>query len=221
MSVARRFLPLLILAAAVLFAGPAAPGNAAAGEAGLSPDDVATVGRILRYLNDMSSLRARFVQISSNGAAAEGEVLIKRPGKMRFDYDPPHPVLLIANGLTLLFYDRKLKQATFLPLWETPLWFLIREEVKLSDTVRVTRVESELGSVRLTLEDREAREAGRVTLVFSDKPLILKKWEVVDAQGIATQVSLINPVFGVDIDPEAFEYQDLEIERPLGSGEAQ
>ena len=216
---ARRFLPLLILAVALLLAGPAARGNAAA--AGLSPDDVATVGRVVQYLNGMSSLRARFVQISSNGAAAEGEVLIKRPGKMRFDYDPPHPVLLIANGLTLLFYDRELKQATFLPLWETPLWFLIREEVKLSDTVRVTRVESELGSLRLTLEDREAREAGRVTLVFSDKPLILKKWEVVDAQGIATQVSLINPVFGTDIDPEAFEYQDLEIERPLGSGEAQ
>jgi outer membrane lipoprotein-sorting protein len=217
---ARRFLPLVILAAAVLLAGPAARGNAAE-RAGLSPDDVATVGRIVQYLNDMSSLRARFLQISSNGAAAEGEVLVKRPGRMRFDYDPPHPVLLIANGLTLLFYDRNLKQATFLPLWETPLWFLIREEVKLSDTVRVTRVESELGSLRLTLEDREAREAGSVTLVFSDKPLVLKKWEVVDAQGIATQVSLINPAFGVDIDPEAFEYQDLEIEKPISSGEAQ
>jgi outer membrane lipoprotein-sorting protein len=216
---ARRIIPLLVLTAALL-AGPAARGNAAAGEAGLSPDDVAAVGRVVQYLNGMSSLRARFLQISSNGAAAEGELLVNRPGKMRFDYDPPHPVLLIANGLTLLFYDRDLKQATFLPLWETPLWFLIREEVKLSDTVRVTRVESELGSLRLTLEDREAKEAGSVTLVFSDKPLILKKWEVVDAQGIATQVSLVNPVFGVDIDPEAFEYQDLEIEKPGRAEEA-
>ncbi|MFQ5775455.1 MAG: outer membrane lipoprotein carrier protein LolA [Kiloniellaceae bacterium] len=188
-----------------------AEGIAATAQAALSPDDSAAVGRAVRYLNGISTLRARFVQISSNGTYAEGEVLVERPGKMRFEYDPPHPVLIIANGLTLLFYDRELKQASFLPLWETPLWFLIREKVTLSGAVRVVRVQRDRGALRVTLRDAKIADAGTVTLVFSDRPLALRKWEVVDTQGIRTEVALLNPRFGVPIDPQAFDYKDLEI----------
>ena len=181
------------------------PGWAAADMAALSPDDSAAVQRAVRYLQGITTLRARFVQISSNGAYAEGQVLVKRPGKMRFEYDPPHPALIIADGLTLLFYDRELKQATFVPLWETPLWFLIREEIELSDDLRVVEVERGFGTLRVTLQDRERAEAGIVTLVFADQPLALKRWDLVDAQGVLTQVSLVNPEFGVEIGSEAFE----------------
>ncbi len=182
----------------------------------LSPDQSAVVRRAVRYLNDLSTLQARFIQISSNGAYAEGEMLIQRPGRLRFDYDPPHPVLIIANGLSLLFYDREVKQASFLPLWETPLWFLIRKEVTLSEDVVVSAVEQSPGALRITLTDKELSEAGSITLVFSDRPLDLKKWEITDAQGILTQVSLINPRYGVEIDPSAFDYSDLEIESEAG-----
>ncbi|MEE8189632.1 MAG: outer membrane lipoprotein carrier protein LolA [Kiloniellales bacterium] len=177
----------------------------------LSPDDSAAVRRAVRYLNRISTLKARFIQISSNGAYAEGEVLISRPGKLRFDYDPPHPVLLIANGLTLLFYDRELKQASFLPLWETPLWFLIRQDVTLTENVHVTAVVQEKATIRISLVDEDLPDAGEVTLVFSDRPLVLTKWEILDPQGTTTQVSLVNPQFGVEIDSEAFDYSDLEI----------
>ncbi len=178
----------------------------------LSPDQSAGVQRAVRYLNQVSTLHARFIQISSNGTYAEGEMMIQRPGKMRFDYDPPHPVLIIANGLSLLFYDREVKQASFLPLWETPLWFLIREEVTLSENVVVSAVEQSPGALRITLTDQELSEAGSITLVFSDRPLDLKKWEIIDAQGVRTQVSLINPRYGIEIDPLAFDYSDLEIQ---------
>ena len=147
-------------------------------------------------------------------------MITQRPGRLRFDYDPPHPVLIIANGLSLLFYDRDLKQASFLPLWETPLWFLIRERVTLTEDVVVTGVEQALGTLRITLEDRKLADAGSVTLVFSDRPLDLKKWEIVDAQGVAIQVSLVNPRYGIEVDQEAFDYSDLEIDsgvrRPEG-----
>ncbi len=178
----------------------------------LSPDQSAAVRRAVRYLNDISTLQARFIQISSNGAYAEGEMMVQRPGRLRFDYDPPHPVLIIANGLSLLFYDREVKQASFLPLWETPLWFLIRKEVTLSEDVVVSAVEQSPGALRITLTDKELSEAGSITLVFSDRPLDLKKWEITDAQGILTQVSLINPRYGIEIDPLAFDYSDLEID---------
>lgn len=193
--------------------GLAVETRAASGLAALSPDDAAAVQRAVRYLNDLSTLRARFVQISSNGTYAEGEVIIARPGRLRFEYDPPNPVLLIADGLSFLFYDRELKQATFLPLWETPLWFLIRKKVQLSDDLQVTAVERGKGVLKLTLSDKDSADSGSMTLIFSDAPLSLRKWELVDTQGITTQVSLINPEFGVPIDSAAFDYDDLEIQR--------
>lgn len=182
--------------------------------AALSPDDSAAVARVERYLNGLKSVRARFIQVSTNGSFAEGEVHIQRPGKMRFQYDDPHPVLLIADGLTLLYYDRELKQATFLPLWETPLWFLIREKVELSDDIEIVDVVQEAGTLAVVLEDSSSGDVGRITLSFSDKPLRLHKWEVIDGQGIATQVSLFNAEYDVPIEREVFNYDDLEIDSP-------
>jgi hypothetical protein len=101
--------------------------------AALSTEDLETIARLETYLNRITTLRARFVQVSSNGAVAEGDLYLSRPGRLRFEYDPPHPALLIANGVNLLYYDRDLEQASFLPLWETPLSFLLRERVDLSE----------------------------------------------------------------------------------------
>lgn len=199
------------LGSVIALAAPLAA--AAAQTAALSPDEVAAVTRVERYLNDIQTMKARFVQVSSNGAYAEGEVYLDRPGRMRFDYDPPTPVLIIANGLSLLYYDEELKEATFLPLWETPLWFLIRDEVRFDDNVDIVQIEEALGTLRITLRDPEAPDGGEVTLVFSDQPLTLRKWEVTDPQGIRTQVSLVNPTYDEKIDPQLFKYGDLQIRR--------
>ena len=179
----------------------------------LSPDDVSTLTRVEEYLNRLDTLQARFVQVSSNGAYAEGEVFIDRPGQLRFDYDPPHTALLISNGLTLLYYDRELKQASFIPLWETPLWFLVREKIKLDGDLMVTDIKEGLGTLSVTLQDRDRSESGVVTLIFSNSPLSLRKWEIVDAQGILTQVTLINPLYGGSIDPDLFDYGELDINK--------
>ncbi len=74
-------------------------------------------------------------------------------------------------------------------------------------------MEEGLGTIAVTLRQKDEREAGQVKLIFSDSPLALKKWEVLDPQGVVTQVSLINPQYGVAIDDEVFEYNDLEINR--------
>ncbi|WP_420345832.1 LolA family protein [Pelagibius sp.] len=177
----------------------------------LSPDQVAALSRIERYLNDIKTMQARFVQVSDNGGYAQGELFVDRPGHMRFDYDPPTPVLLIANGLTLLYYDKELKEATFLPLWETPLWFLIRDEVRFDDNVEIIAIEEALGTLRVSLRDPDTPDGGVITLVFSDRPLTLRKWELTDPQGIETQVSLVNPVYGGAIDGDLFKYHDLEV----------
>ncbi len=173
--------------------------------------DAETLARLVDYLNGITSLKARFVQVSDNGAFAEGDLYLDRPGRLRFEYDPPHPALLIANGVTLLYYDRELEQATFLPLWETPLWFLVREEVDLEDGVEVMGVERGPGTVRVTLRMSEDGAEGQVTLVFSDQPVALHSWEVEDAQGILTRVAILNPRYGAELDESLFEHGDLQI----------
>ena len=204
----RRLLGLALGALALLQIQTAATAKAAAE---LDGDQLAAVLRAEIYLNQIKSFQARFVQISSNGAFAEGEVFVDRPGKLRFEYDPPNPVLLIADGVNLLYYDKELKQATFIPLWETPLWFLIREQIDLSKGVDVIDVELSKGVIRMTLQEEDAGDSGTVTLEFSDKPFALRKWEVVDPQGITTQVALINPKFGVALDAQVFDYGDLDV----------
>lgn len=174
-------------------------------------EDRETLARLVDYLNRIDTLKSRFVQVSSNGAYAEGDLYLDRPGRMRFEYDPPHPALLIANGVTLLYYDRELKQATFLPLWETPLWFLIREEIDLDDGVELKGIEQGAATIRVTLQLSDDGGEGQVTLVFGDRPLSLHSWEIEDAQGIMTQVSLVNPQFGAKVEDSLFEHGDLNI----------
>jgi outer membrane lipoprotein-sorting protein len=181
------------------------------GRAALQPDEVQAVLKAELYLNRITTLHARFVQVSSNGAYAEGEVHVQRPGRLRFEYDPPHPVLLIADGINLLYYDKELKQATFIPLWETPLWFLIRKQVDLSGNIQVTDVSLAAGTVRITVQEKGADQTAAVTLAFSDQPFALRSWEVTDAQGITTRVSLLNPVYGRKASDKLFEYGDLDV----------
>lgn len=174
-------------------------------------EDRETLARLVDYLNRIDTLKSRFVQVSSNGTYAEGDLYLDRPGRMRFEYDPPHPALLIANGVTLLYYDRELKQATFLPLWETPLWFLIRDEIDLDDGVELKGIEQGAATIRVTLQLSDDGGEGQVTLVFGDRPLSLHSWEIEDAQGITTQVSLVNPQFGAKVEDSLFEHGDLNI----------
>ena len=171
----------------------------------LTEEDRADLARIERYLTDIRTLHSRFLQVSSVGMPVEGDLYLNRPGKMRFEYDPPYPAMLMADGLVLLYYDKELKEETYLPLWETPLWFLLRDEVVLDDSVRVVALERGPAVLRVTVEQNEETPQGRVTLVFADQPLTLKKWIVTDAQGVTTEVALIAPRVGVEIDDDIFD----------------
>ena len=210
---------LSVTVLAVVLGGQATGGSAtetesapaAAAPAAMPQQSTETLARLEAYLNQITTLHARFVQVSSNGAFAEGDLYLDRPGRLRFEYDPPHPALLIANGVTLLYYDRDLEQATFLPLWETPLWFLIRERVDLSDGLEVVDITQGAATIKVTLRSTDDGGEGEVTLVFADRPISLHSWEIHDAQGIVTQVALVNPEFGVSIDRDLFEHGDLNI----------
>jgi outer membrane lipoprotein-sorting protein len=196
---------------ALLLARPAA-----AQQRSLSDRDRADIGRAEAWLNRLGSLKARFLQIAQNGTAAEGTAWIVRPGRMRFEYDLPEPLLLVASHGQFFYFDRQLKQATTLPLSATPLGILLRDDLRLSGDITVSRVERGGGLTRITLSRTGQAAEGRLTLVFGDDPVELKQWAVVDAQGQETRVSLFQAQFGGRFPSMLFDFNDPRFREELG-----
>jgi outer membrane lipoprotein-sorting protein len=205
---------LACAAAATLLAVPAlaAPPKAAA----LNLDDRANVQRVEQYLNGIRTLTARFTQYSPEGGTAEGVLYLSRPGHMRFEYDAPTPIMLLADGTWVIYYDKSLKQVSYLPIGSTPAWFLLRNDISLEGDVTITRFERGPGVLRATLVETKHPENGTVTLTLSDKPMELKQWSLVDAQGKTTTVVLSDLRVGVPVDPNVFVFNDPRPRGPQG-----
>ena len=202
----RRTLLTLPLIAA-LAGGPLARG-AWAQAITLTPQDRADIGRIQAYLNALHTLKSRFLQVAPDGATSEGKAWLERPGRMRFQYDPPTPLLLIAGHGLFVYYDRELRQTTNIPLGSTPLGLLLRENMELSGDVTVTGIMRQPGQIQLTLIRTASPGDGSLTLVFADDPLALRQWIVVDAQRQETRVSLFDVQLGGTFDQDMFSFVD-------------
>ena len=208
-----------LAAASLIFFTSAVPALSA--ERAMTQEEVmSAIHRVEDYFNDIDTMRARFVQVSSDGTYGEGDVYLDRPGEMRFEYDPPVPVLLLANGGTFLYYDKRLEQATFVPLWDTPLWFLLDEETDFTAEdapVEITHVEQTPELLTLRLVDPSDEYQGKLELIFGREPFAFKSWRVVDGRGIETEVTLVGMQTGVELDDKLFQHQDLP-GAGLGSG---
>ncbi len=198
-----------------LFAAPASAQDTLASatpeEFQMSAEDRDDVSRIEQYLNDISTVQARFVQASSTGEMAEGEFFLSRPGDLRISYDPPVPILIVTSGPFLVYYDSELEQSTHIPIVTTPVGVLVDEAISLDGgEIQVIDISRNAGAIRVSLIKTEDPYAGIITLAFTDAPLALRQWTVRDAQGVVTEFALLNPRFGVEIDPELFTFvQDL------------
>ncbi len=174
----------------------------------LTKQDVADLVRIERYLNGIKTMEARFLQISSDGSYSEGTIHLSRPGRMRIEYDPPNPIMVIADGSSLIYVDKEMKQATAVFLSLTPADLLLRENLSLtSEEILITGFKRSPGIIRVSLVKAESPLDGQLTLVFSDMPLELRKWAVNDAQGVKTTVSLLGSRFGIKVDKTLFDYE--------------
>jgi outer membrane lipoprotein-sorting protein len=193
--------PLLALPTALL-AAPAAAQRAA------PSTRAADIARVEAYLNSLTTLRARFLQVAENGASAEGTALIWRPGRMRFDYDPPEPTLIVAWEGQVMHYDRELNSPSIVPASQTPLAVLLRPRIALSGDIVVGEVERSGGFLRLTLRRAGAEAEGSLTLVLEENPMALRQWQVVDAQRRRTTVTLTQVETGVTLDPRLFTFND-------------
>jgi outer membrane lipoprotein-sorting protein len=173
----------------------------------LSAQDQADLQRIAAYLNGIGTMTARFHQYSANGGTANGWLWMERPGRMRFQYDPPTPILLIADRFYVYYVDTQLAEMSKVGLKFTPAWFLLRVPISFNDLV-VTRFARSGNSLQITVVDPKAPDNGNLTMEFSDQPLSLRQWTIVDQQHHTTMVSLSQQQFGMALDPNLFIYQD-------------
>jgi outer membrane lipoprotein-sorting protein len=178
-----------------------------------TPQDRADIARVETYLNALTSLKAHFLQVAPDGGLSEGTAWLERPGRMRFQYDPPSPFLLLASSGVLTFHDSSLQQDSNIPLSRTPLGILLADHVSLSGAVTVTSIEREPGQLQLTLVRTETPGDGSLTLTFADQPLALRQWTVLDAQRRVTHVTLYNVEVGGTYDQHLFD----QISVPAGT----
>ena len=179
-------------------------GEAVAQPLALTPEDRADLARVEAYLNSIHTLKARFLQVGPNGDSSEGTAWLQRPGRMRFEYNPPVPFVLIAGHGVVLFHDKQLDQTSNYPIGSTPLGILLADTIRLSDDITVTRIGRQPGQLQITLVRTASPGDGSITLVFSDLPLTLRQWIVIDSQRRETRVSLYDVQLGGTFDQSLF-----------------
>jgi outer membrane lipoprotein-sorting protein len=166
------------------------------------------IARVEDYLNDLTTLKADFVQINPDGGTVTGELYYQRPDKMRLDYDPPSDILIVSDGWTIVYYDRRLEQVSHLFINSTPLGFLLSDEIRLSGDVTVTDVQRSAGELHVTLVQSDDPNQGSIQLSFAEDPLELRRWTVFDAQGQATHLVLERPETGLPLERELFRFRN-------------
>ena len=197
------------LGAAFVLLVPTIAAAAAPAPAVVTQEDALALQRFAAYLNGIRTMTARFRQVANNGAVSTGKLWVARPGRMRFEYDPPNPITLLADSVYVYYWDKELKQASKYELRSTPAWFLLRDPISFGSDVMVTRFEHIGAAVSVTVVESAQPDAGSLTLVFTENPLTLRQWIVVDQQAKTTTVSLSDLQFGMALDPMLFQYQSL------------
>ncbi|MGM0585623.1 MAG: LolA family protein [Pseudomonadota bacterium] len=174
------------------------------------------LARISAYLNALDTAEGGFVQIAPNGETSDGRFFIDRPGRIRFEYTPPNPALVVSDGTWVVVYDLRDCSKQTAPLSATPLELLLAENVDLRRDGVVRNIERRPGQMRVTAVDPDDPAKGSITLVFNDNPLELRQWIVTDAEGRNTTVALNEVKRGVDIPVRLFLPARIESEECQG-----
>ncbi|KAA5803805.1 outer membrane lipoprotein carrier protein LolA [Alkalicaulis satelles] len=176
------------------------------------------VARAEAWFEGVTTLRARFEQIAPDGSLTTGDLALSRPGRARFAYDAPTPVLMVADGSTVAIADFDLETIDRAPIASTPLRHVLGAGPTLSESGAVTDAGHARGRLYVTLADPDGEEGGRLTLVFEDpdpalpaETLQLAGWYAVDAMGGLTEVLLSNVETGMRLEPRLFILDDEDV----------
>lgn len=186
-----------------------APAEKQVSDAKADADQAKDIAAVEAYLTGINSIVANFTQTSADGSTGTGKFFLKRPGKMRWQYNPPTPILLVSDGKVVTYYDAGLDQVTYIGVDDTLAGFLARKDITLnSESTNVTKYSHENGIISIRIVQTKKPEDGSLTLEFSDKPLEIKDMIATDATGNATTVKLADAQFGPVLDDKLFVFED-------------
>jgi outer membrane lipoprotein-sorting protein len=176
----------------------------------------ALVDKVSAYLSRVHVMTATFAQIGGDGRRASGNFYVQKPGKVRFEYDPPSPIDIIADGSSVVVRDRRLSTQDLFPLSQTPLRFLLADKIDLLRDTHVTSVTSDELFVSIVVEEKQALiGTSRLMMMFDAKSLELRQWVVTDPQGFDTTIAVSNLDSNRRPDPALFriDYTDYRRDR--------
>jgi outer membrane lipoprotein-sorting protein len=151
------------------------------------------VDKISAYLSSLQSLTGDFVQIGPDGTRTVGKFYIQKPGRVRFEYEPPSPIDVVADGSNVAVRDRNLDTQDTYPLSQTPLRYLLADQIDLTNETNVIGVSQDNTFVSVTLEERQFLVGtNRLVLMFGAKDMQLRQWTITDPQGYETTVAVYN-----------------------------
>ena len=166
----------------------------------------AQAAKVSAYLSSLSTLVGNFVQVGPDGSKTQGDFYIQKPGKVRFEYDPPSPIDIVADGSSVVVRDRKLATQDVYPLSQTPLRFLLSDRIDLMKDTNVVNVTADDVFVSVTIEEKQALVGtSRLMLMIGAKDGQLKQWTVTDPQGYDTTIAVYNLDAGKKLDPGMFK----------------
>jgi len=172
----------------------------------LTPEQRTIVERVNSYLSGVQTLTGNFVQVGPDGNRTQGDFYIYKPGRVRFEYDNPSPIELIADGSSVVVRDRRLATQDVYPLSQTPLRFLLAERVDLTKDTNLVSVYADDVFVTVVLEEKNGVVGtSRLMIMFSAKDMQLKQWTVTDPQGYDTTVAVYNLDTSKRPDPALFK----------------
>ncbi len=174
--------------------------------AAFNPAQRAQVDKVSAYLSSVQQLVGKFVQVGPDGSRVKGEFYIQKPGKIRFEYDPPSPIEIVADGQSVVVRDRKLATQDLFPLSQTPLRFLLSERIDLLRDTNVVGVRADDVFITIVIEEKQAViGTSRLLMMVSAKDYQLKQWTVTDPQGYDTTVAVSNLDTSKRPDPGMFK----------------
>ena len=172
----------------------------------LNPEQRAIIDKVNNYLSNMQVLSGKFVQVGPDGRRTEGLFYISKPGRVRFEYNDPSPIELIADGQSVVVRDRKLATQDVYPLSQTPLRFLLADHVDLMKDSSLTAVYADDVFITVVIEERNGLVGtSRLMIMFGAKDMQLKQWTVTDPQGYDTTVAVYNLDNSRRPDPNMFK----------------
>lgn len=170
-----------------------------------APADVRVI-QVEQYLNSVRSMQGRFVQNNPNGSVVQGSFYIRKPGRMRFEYDAPSALKIVADGTEVIMWDVKTKDFGQWPIGWTAASFLVKEPLQLSGDLAVEKVENVDGLLAITLTQVRKPQEGRVMIRLSENPMQLRGWSIIDGRGNRVDVALSDLRTGVQLADSLFKF---------------